>query len=250
MVTNDDGIDSEGLRALAQVCVRAGRDVLVAAPDSQASGSSAAMTATADDGRVSIKRTELPDLADVPAYAVSALPAFIAFSAVRGGFGPQPSLLVSGINLGPNTGRAVLHSGTVGAAMTAALSGVRAAAFSLDVRDAAGERHWDTAAGVAEQVLGMLPGITPGTVVNVNVPNVPPGDLRGIRAGHLALRGTFEVSVAATAEDFLQMTVQEAPGGPQPGSDSALVGAGYASVTLLRPVCEEPLADLPWPPAG
>ena len=113
VITNDDGIGSEGLRVLARAAVKAGWDVVVAAPERQASGSGAAMTAERADGRVIAERHTLPGLAGVPAYAIQASPAFIAYAAVRGAFGPRPDYLLSGINLGPNTGHLVLHSGTV-----------------------------------------------------------------------------------------------------------------------------------------
>src|ERR1035441_6498300 len=83
VVTNDDGIDSAGLRLLAAAALRTGCKVLVAAPDHQASGSSAAMTAVRDDGRIVMERRKLAGLDTVPAYAVQAAPAFIAFTAVR-----------------------------------------------------------------------------------------------------------------------------------------------------------------------
>ena len=255
VLTNDDGIDSEGLRALAEASVAAGLDVLVAAPDGEASGTSAALTPAmlipaTSNGRIATRRTTLPGLPGVPAYAVRALPAYIAFTAVRGAFGPPPRLLLSGINLGPNTGRSVLHSGTVGAAMTAAIAGVRAAAFSLDVRDEAGERHWATAAMVARQVLPILPELAPGVVLNVNVPNVPPGKLRGIRTARLATRGTVQVSVGAATDEFVEVTVSESGEAPEPESDSGLLTEGFASVTPVRPVSDGALSVLPWPPAA
>jgi 5'-nucleotidase len=252
MVTNDDGIDSAGLRVLAEVSVAAGLDVLVAAPEGEASGTSAALTATTEGGRILIRRTEVAGLPGVPAYAMSATPAFIAFTAVRGAFGPPPRLLLSGINIGPNTGRAVLHSGTVGAAMTAAVSGIPAAAFSLDVRDPAAERHWDTAAQVAGQVLPVLPvllGLAQGVLLNVNVPNVPLAELRGIRSARMASHGAVQVTVVATTEEFLEVTMSESGEDPEPESDAALLAAGFASVTPVRPLSEGALAVLPWPPA-
>lgn len=248
VVTNDDGIGSEGLRVLAGAAVRAGLDPVVAAPDGEASGTSAAMTATADDGRVVIKRTELAGLDGVAAYAVQAAPGFIAFTAVRGAFGPVPRLLLSGINLGPNTGRVVLHSGTVGAAMTAVVSGVRAAAFSLDIRDPGAERHWATAALVAEQVIPVARNLAPGVVLNVNIPNVPPDQLSGIRTGTLASHGAVQTQIIASADDYLQVTMRETGARPEPGSDAALLAAGFASVTPVRPVSEGALSVLPWPP--
>jgi 5'-nucleotidase len=245
VVTNDDGIGSEGLLALAQACASTGLEVVVAAPDGEASGTSAAMTANMSAGHVKVKRAEIGGL---PGYAVGAYPAFIAFTALRGAFGPPPGLLVSGINLGPNTGRAVLHSGTVGAAMTAANSGVQAAAFSLDVRSVAEERHWATAAGVAREVLPALRSLPRGVLLNVNVPNVPADRLAGIRAARLGDVATVEVTVTEEGQDSLRVGIREATGEPAADSDSALLAAGYATVTPLRSVCEGALTVLPWPP--
>src|SRR5215472_162119 len=183
LVTNDDGIRSEGLRQLAIAATQSDFDVLVAAPDQESSGSSAALSAVPADGRIMISRTELAGLPGVHTVAVDAAPAFIVFAALHGAFGPVPELVVSGINRGPNTGRAVLHSGTVGAAMTAAPYGMRTAAFSLDWRDGA-QTHWDTAAVVAAELLPGLRSQRPGVVLNVNVPNIPRSQLRGIRPAH------------------------------------------------------------------
>lgn len=116
VVTNDDGIDTPGLYTLAAAATGSGRGVLVAAPDYEASGSSASMAAVGAGDRIPIERRTLPGLSGVTGYAVRAAPAFIAFAAAQDGFGERPSMILSGINRGPNTGRAVLHSGTVGGA--------------------------------------------------------------------------------------------------------------------------------------
>jgi 5'-nucleotidase len=249
VVTNDDGIDSPGLHLLASVAARAGHDVLIAAPDHEASGSSAAMTAAVADGRVVIERRRLTGLAGTPAYAVRALPGFIAFTAARGGFGRRPSLLLSGINRGPNTGRAVLHSGTVGAALTAATSGLRAAAFSLDVRDDSDEPQWDTAAAVAGELLPSLADLPAGVALNVNVPNLPPCQLAGIRRGRLAEYGSVQVQILEATEQYLRITMSETAREPGGDCDSDLLASGYASVTPLRPLCEAADAVMPWPSA-
>jgi 5'-nucleotidase len=246
LVTNDDGIDSEGLRALAAVAARCDLDVVVAAPDQEASGSSAALTALAVDGRVLVRRAELTGLPSMPAYAVQAAPAFIAFTGVRGAFGVAPRVVVSGINLGPNTGRAILHSGTVGAALTAAGYGVPAAAFSLDWR-AGTEVYWETAAAVAEEILPALAAQRPGVVLNVNIPNVPRTDLRGIRRGVLAANGAVEVNLVASGPDHLEVMMRETGDLPAEGSDAALVAAGFASVTPVLALCEQTSwPDSPW----
>jgi 5'-nucleotidase len=247
VVTNDDGVGSEGLRLLATVAVSAGLDVVVAAPDGEASGSSAAMTATTADGRVKVRRIELAGLDGAPAYAVAAVPAFIAFTAVRGAFGPSPAVLLSGINHGPNTGTAILHSGTVGAALTAADAGVPAAAFSLATGPGGAPAEWETATQVAAEVLPVLPDQRPGVVLNVNVPNVPPSALRGIRCGSLAPAGAVNLNLSGATEEYLQVTLHHNADKPPKGSDSALLAAGYATVTPVLGICEATCASLPWP---
>ena len=119
LITNDDGIDSAGLRTLAQVAVAAGLKVTVAAPDGERSGSSAAMSGLAEGGRVLVEDRTLDGLADVRTVAVRASPAMIVFLGAHGAFGAPPDIVLAGINRGPNLGRAILHSGTVGAALTA-----------------------------------------------------------------------------------------------------------------------------------
>jgi 5'-nucleotidase len=246
VVTNDDGIDSEGLRLLARAALDVGLDVIVAAPHQEASGSGSAMTAISDDGRVVVERRNLTGLDGTDVYAVQAVPAFIAFTAVRGAFGARPPMvLLSGINRGPNTGRAILHSGTVGAAMTASLYGVPAAAFSLDVRAGSAPEQWETAAAVARQVIPAVASLRPGVVLNVNVPNVPPDRLRGLRRATLAGSGAVEVGIVAAKHDYLQVTTAETREQPVDGTDSAALADGYASLTTLHAICETPDEDLP-----
>src|SRR5687768_6804026 len=115
LVTNDDGIDSPGILALARAALEVGLDVTVAAPSWDSSGASASLTAVERDGRFLLSKETLPGLDGVRAFGVEAAPAFIVRAAVRGAFGPEPDLVLSGVNHGPNTGHAVLHSGTVGA---------------------------------------------------------------------------------------------------------------------------------------
>lgn len=94
----------------------------------------------------------LDDWPDGAVISVDATPALIALVALHEKFGAKPEMVVSGINRGANTGRAILHSGTVGAAFTASQYGCPALAVSLDVldvHDLSESTHWDTAAAVA-----------------------------------------------------------------------------------------------------
>jgi 5'-nucleotidase len=133
LVTNDDGVASPGLHALARALVDDGFDVIVVAPDREMSGSAAAIGQVHVNEGIDAERVDLPRLDGVPAYAVAGPPGLCVVTARLGGFGDPPDLVVSGINPGCNTGRAVLHSGTVGAALTAANFGCRGLAVSIDV---------------------------------------------------------------------------------------------------------------------
>ncbi|RKN51014.1 5'/3'-nucleotidase SurE [Micromonospora endolithica] len=263
LITNDDGIAAPGIHALARAAVDRGLDVVVAAPLEEASGTSAALTAVESDGHVVVREHPLPGLDGVPAYGVGASPAFITLIATHGAFGPPPTVVLSGINRGANAGRAVLHSGTVGAAFTAAANGCRAMAVSLDVltpgeataasggaavaaaarvRDA--ERHWTTAARVALDLLPRLTAAPALSVLNVNAPDLPAGRLRGVRRGTLASFGQVQMTVAESGHGFVRTSLEEPGEAAQEGTDVALLASGYASVTALRAVTEVADVDL------
>jgi 5'-nucleotidase len=235
LVTNDDGVESEGLRALARAATQVGLAVTVAAPSWDSSGASASLTAVERDGRVLVDERDWEDLPAARVYGVDAAPGFIARMGVRGAFGLTPQVVLSGVNAGPNTGHAVLHSGTVGAALTAATHECRAVAVSLDV---GGPRHWETATAVARVVIPCALDAEPATVLNVNVPNVPLSELRGIRSADLARFGAVQTTVTEVGQGYVQLGYHDVEAEHEPGTDAALVAAGYATVTPLLPVCE------------
>lgn len=264
LVTNDDGVHAPGIRALARSAYERGMDVVVAAPEAEASGMSAALSAVTDDGRLVFRETELDGLPGVPAYAVAASPAYIAVLAGLGVFGPVPDLLLSGINRGANAGHAVLHSGTVGAALTAGNNGIRALAVSLDVLTAAAasagsggaaiavldsvddeSRHWSAAAGLAATLLPWLAGADPGTVLNLNVPDRPADQVAGLRQATLAPFGQVQVSVAERGEGFVRTAVEANAVRAVPGTDIAWLADGYAAVTAIRALGHLPDVELP-----
>lgn len=233
LVTNDDGVTSPGIRALARVAVDLGLDVTVAAPSWNSSGASASLTGVSEDGRLIFEETRIEGLPDVRALAVDAAPALIARVGVRGGFGVTPELVLSGINDGQNTGHAVLHSGTVGAALTAATHGCRAVAVSL-----AGSVHLDTAAQVARRLIERALDAPPPLVVNLNVPDRPMAELRGVRRAPLARFGAVQTQVTELGEGYVDVSFVEIDATAEPASDAALLAQGWATVTPLSPVCE------------
>jgi 5'-nucleotidase len=238
LITNDDGIASEGIRQLAVVALAVGLDVVVAAPDRESSGCSAGLTAIEDGGRVIVERRELDGLEGADVYAVAALPAFIAMIGTRGAFGRPPDVILSGINKGPNTGHAVLHSGTVGAALTAVSNGTPAMAFSLDVGPV---WHWETAAEVAAAALPLILHAREPVVLNVNVPNVEPAQLAGFKQATLAEFGAVQTGISEIGHGFVRVTVTDVDAKIEPGTDVAYLRERYATVTPLQAVCEAPL---------
>ncbi|WP_328453633.1 5'/3'-nucleotidase SurE [Amycolatopsis sp. NBC_00438] len=244
LVTNDDGVESPGLHALARGARAHGWDVVVAAPAQEASGTSAGLTAAAGDTRrVAVERRDVPGLDGVPVHAVAAHPGLIALLAAQGAFGDPPDVVLSGINLGANTGRAVLHSGTVGAALTASLHGARALAVSLDVElGDETDPHWDTAVAVAAGLFDRLAALPAGSVLNLNVPNRP--DAGPPRRAGLAEFGAVQGRIEDTGDGTIALSAVLVEGELPPGSDAALLAEGHPTVTALRSVTEDP--DLVW----
>ena len=113
-VTNDDGVGTTGITTLARALRDDGHDVLVVAPKDERSGAGTALGRVVGGDVVSWHRT---DADGVEVFALDAPPAMCVLAAMEGIAGARPDLVVSGINHGPNLGFAVLHSGTVGAAL-------------------------------------------------------------------------------------------------------------------------------------
>jgi 5'-nucleotidase len=164
--------------------------------------------------------------------------------AILGAFGDKPDLVLSGINRGANSGRAIIHSGTVGAALTAAGQGRPALAVSLDAPflDDEPDRHWPTAAGYAMELLPDLQDLPEGVALNLNVPDVPPDNVKGLREATLARFGQVQVSIAEQGEGFVRTAVGQARPEVAADSDLALLADGYATVTAIRGVTEQPAA--------
>lgn len=186
LVTNDDGIDSTGLHVLARsICELDGdHEVHVVAPDQEFSGAGAALGAL-HLIRPEVRRAHIDDCPADAIWKVSGPPALCVMFARLGAFGPPFDLIVSGINPGANVGRAVYHSGTVGAALTGRNGGISGIAVSQAVTgfgvegqgwdESIATQHWDSAAAVAQVVAQALVDDMPvdPVVVNINVPDVP-----------------------------------------------------------------------------
>jgi 5'-nucleotidase len=187
LVTNDDGIESEGLFELARAMTDFGH-VTVVAPDREFSGASSAVGAL-HLFEPEVTRRDVEGIDEV--WTLNGPPALCVLYARLGLFGGQFDLVVSGINPGANVGRSVYHSGTIGACLTARNGGMSGVAVSQAVTgwgvegqgwgDVIKLQKWHTAAEVARVFVAELVADLPAepVVVNINVPNLELTDIRG-----------------------------------------------------------------------
>jgi 5'-nucleotidase len=229
LVTNDDGIASPGLHALAAALVEGGWDILVAAPVRDCSGMGAALGPLHLSGRVDFTRAEIEGV-DCEAVAVDGPPALCAFAACLGGFGPRPDIIVSGINAGANTGRAVLYSGTVGAA----LSGMNFNVPGIAVSQVVGTpTEWASAAAIAVSLVEPVLALPTNVVLSLNVPNLALASVKGPVSARLDPGGRVEASMVEHEDGVLELRMPESRGPAREGTDDALLAAGYATLTAI-----------------
>ena len=225
LVSNDDGYDAPGIAALA-AALSSLAEVTVVAPSRNRSATSNSITV---DRALSITR------ADNGFYFVDGTPADCVHLAVTGFLDFRPDLVVSGVNDGANLGDDTIYSGTVAAAMEGYLLGIPSIAVSLAARPAT---RFDTAAQVARDIVERYQTNLPSTqwLLNVNVPNVPYAELKGIRTVRLGRRHQAEPAVKVLNEKG-EIEYRVGPVGKAadagPDTDFGSIAEGYASVTPL-----------------
>ena len=247
LVTNDDGIHGPGLHALAGALADAGHEVVVVAPDYDASGTSSSIGRFDMSDRMPVQRAELPGRPDIEAWALDGPPAMCVLVGHLGGFGGEFDAVVSGINAGANTGRAILHSGTVGAALTAQNFGLRGLAVSMaepEWRGSGVDRpeqatwNWAPAAALAAEVTDRLLEAPPRVTLNLNVPAVNGSDAPPLRWARLGTFGSVRAAVSGGEEGGLQFELVAVDEEMRADTDSALVRKGVATLTALGGIAE------------
>jgi 5'-nucleotidase len=231
LLTNDDGIYAKGLAAIFQELSSLGK-VTVVAPESEQSAVGHAISLNQP---LRVRQVSLNG--DVLGWAVSGTPADCVKIAIAELLPKLPDLVVSGINLGPNVGINVLYSGTVSAATEASILGLKAVAFSLNTY-----KHADfpRAAALARQVLaGLLdwPGWTSGVCLNVNLPELPPDQVQGIKftrqdVGPLVEH--FERRVDPRERIYYWLAEINDRHAPDLSTDFGALQAGYVSITPIQ----------------
>lgn len=184
LVTNDDGVYSLGIQILAKR-LRELDQVVIVAPDRERSAAGHSMT---------LHRPLLIEEIKESVFSVNGTPTDCVNIAVKGLLKEEPKLVVSGINKGPNLGDDVTYSGTVAGAIESTILGIRAFAISLAAREnfcfaEAAEVAYRTAARIFEQ------GISEGTLLNINVPNLPLSEVQGTRITRLGKRIYHQMTV-------------------------------------------------------
>jgi 5'-nucleotidase len=226
LVTNDDGVRSEGLRGLARAVERLG-DVTIAAPHVEASAIGHALT---------LRRPLRVEELESGVYEVDGTPTDCVNVAIASILKGTPDLVLSGINKGCNLGDDVTYSGTVAGAMEGALLGIPSIAVSLE-RTRGREYDFGPAAAAAAQIaerLLMRP-LPPRTFININVPGGKP---KGFRSTVQAKRNHVTVVDERTdprGQRYYWIEEGENDWEPHDRSDYQAVRDGYVSVTPLQP---------------
>jgi 5'-nucleotidase len=225
LITNDDGIHSAGLQALADQMQTLGR-VAVVAPDRERSAVGHALTLHAPLRAESIAADR---------WAVSGTPTDAVSLGIQGLLKAKPDLVVSGINKGSNMGDDLTYSGTVAAAMEATLMGVPAMAVSLAGKNFKYE-DFTEAATVARQLASTIieHGLPADTFLNVNVPSQAPKGIQITRQGKRVYEGAVIQNQDPRGRDYFWIGAGELGFQNLKGTDFHAVNNGYVSVTPLH----------------
>ncbi|MBT6276892.1 MAG: 5'/3'-nucleotidase SurE [Chromatiales bacterium] len=226
LVSNDDGYLAPGLSALAAALGEIG-DVTVVAPDRDCSGASSSLT---------LSRPLRVRRAPNGFYFVDGTPTDCVHLALFGVLDVTPDIVVSGVNAGANLGDDVIYSGTVAAAIEGRSLGLPSLAISL-VSDQ--PTHFDTAAQVARELVRQVAGsgLSPRTMLNVNVPDCPYADLNGLEVTRLGARHDAEPIIKSPDPRGGHVYWIGPAGAEQdagPGTDFHALRQGNVAVTPLQ----------------
>ncbi len=230
LVTNDDGITAPGLRTLVK-CMQELGEVVVVAPDSPQSGMGHAITI---DNTLYSKRVIIdPDAGAPREYSCSGTPADCVKLALQELLDRRPDICVSGINHGSNASINVIYSGTMSAAIEAGIEGIPAIGFSLC------DYSWEADFSPAEEAVKKIVAealenkIPKGVVLNVNIPKVDKGGLKGIKVCRQARanwKEKFDKRTNPSGKDYYWLTGEFQLMDKGEDTDEWALSQGYISV--------------------
>jgi 5'-nucleotidase len=234
LVTNDDGVTAPGLLALVQSMRKLG-NVFILAPDRNWSASGHVKTL---DRPLRVKEVRLAD--DSLAFTSDGAPSDCVALAVCGYLSEKIDLVASGINPYANLGHDVTYSGTVTAAMEAAIWGIPAVAVSLDSPDNhLGITNYSAAAEVAAQVVEayLKYGLPAHSLLNINVPFIPLSEIKGLRVTRMGLRvyhDKVDKRIDPRGRPYYWVIGESPTGINERGTDIGAMAEGYVSITPLQ----------------
>lgn len=229
LICNDDGIHAPGIRTLYEAVADLGT-VTVVAPSEEQSAIGHAITVF---DPIKMRPHHFAD--GVDAYAVGGTPADCVKLAFTALMDDPPDLVLSGVNLGPNTGIAVIYSGTVSAATEALILGIPSIAFSLTSYT---DPEWDTAREYVRRITqkAIQNGIPEKTLLNVNLPNLPLEQVAGCRPtrmGQSRYNERFHERADPRGNRYFWLDGDMELLEERAGTDVAAVEDGYVSVTPI-----------------
>lgn len=232
LITNDDGFAAKGLRVLDEIAQDFG-DVVVMAPESNASGMSHSLTTNRPLRVRTIKESE-----GLNVYACDGTPVDCVKMAVEHFCHKTPDLVLSGINHGSNSSINIIYSGTMGAVIEAALIGLPSIGFSLLDHSA----NADFSGGIPHIksiILEVLEhGLPKFVSLNVNIPNIPSSEIKGTqvcRAAHAMWSDSLEERTDPHGRPYWWMTGKFICNDNQPGTDEWALENGYVSIVPIHP---------------
>jgi len=234
LVTNDDGIDSPGIWALAEAMSRVG-ETLVVAPDKEQSGVG---TSVSLHSGMSVVEVSPPTIQGVRAYAVGGTPSDCVILGLRRLAQGHIDLVVSGINLGANLGNDIHYSGTVMATLQGYFRKIPSIALSLAMQSREEEPRFDVVAKVAEYLaLSVKSGKMPtGAILNTNVPNIPLEQIKGIVTTRTASSGYVKLAEVqgSGSLSYSRGILKADELGIEEGTDIWAINMGLISITPLH----------------
>lgn len=230
LVTNDDGINAPGINALVLQLEKIG-DVIVVAPDTERSAVGHAITLL-DPLRIA----NFSKNGRWSGFAVSGTPADCVKIAVNALLARKPDIVVSGINLGSNTGINVIYSGTVSAATEGTILGIPSIAISLTTYT---DPIFETPAKFAKTITKLVleKGLPNGTLLNVNVPNVPENEIKGIaitRQGRARFAEEFDKRIDPKNRVYYWLAGNKVEMQEAEDVDDEAIKRGEISITPIR----------------
>ena len=225
LISNDDGYLAPGLISLVSAMSTIA-EVVVVAPENKCSGASNALT---------LSRPLSVSCAGNGFYFINGTPSDCVHIALTGMLDFRPDLIISGINQGQNMGDDTLYSGTVAAATEGYLFGIPAIAFSQEHK---GWKYIEDAARFAlDMVKSKVAGLTTPYLLNVNIPNCPYDEIKGIRATRLGRRHPSEPVIKSQnprGETIYWIGPSGSAKDAEDGTDFYAVAQGFVSVTPLQ----------------